>query len=456
MKQLIGIVSALFVVINIGYSQNRVMIDQVVGKVGSEIILLSDIEEQYALMSAQQGVSDPNAKCYLLDQLLAQRLMLNQARLDSLVIADEEVESQLDARIERILSYMNNDVSQFEAYYGQSIAEVREEFRTDLKNQITVERMQGQIMNSVKITPSEVKDFFASIPVDSLPYFNSEVELGEIVYLPKVNEEEREKARLKLEDIRSRIVDDGESFEELASIFSDDPGSGRAGGDLGWATRNTFVPEFEATAYGLENGEIAELVETEFGFHLIQLLERRGNTIHARHILVKPEITSADYELAYNTLDSIRNEIEIDSLSFSAAVKRHSDDKQQSYNNDGNMVNPKSGNTFFEIGELDPDVYFAIDTLEVGEISSPIEFQLPTGEKAYRLVVVKSRTKPHKANLQQDYSKIQKAALESKKTVFINDWVNERIENTFIQVDDRYNTCPNLENWQKAEKNSYP
>lgn len=456
MKKLIGIVSALFVVINIGYSQNRVMIDQVVGKVGSEIILLSDIEEQYALMSAQQGVSDPNAKCYLLDQLLAQRLMLNQARLDSLVIADEEVESQLDARIERILSYMNNDVSQFEAYYGQSIAEVREEFRTDLKNQITVERMQGQIMNSVKITPSEVKDFFASIPVDSLPYFNSEVELGEIVYLPKVNEEEREKARLKLEDIRSRIVDDGESFEELASIFSDDPGSGRAGGDLGWATRNTFVPEFEATAYGLENGEIAELVETEFGFHLIQLLERRGNTIHARHILVKPEITSADYELAYNTLDSIRNEIEIDSLSFSAAVKRHSDDKQQSYNNDGNMVNPKSGNTFFEIGELDPDVYFAIDTLEVGEISSPIEFQLPTGEKAYRLVVVKSRTKPHKANLQQDYSKIQKAALESKKTVFINDWVNERIENTFIQVDDRYNTCPNLENWQKAEKNSYP
>lgn len=173
-KYIFSLILGLLFVSNV-FGQNREIIDQVIAKVGSEIILLSDIEEQYALMQAQQGISDPNARCLILDQLLAQRLMLNQARLDSLVVTDEEVQAQLDARIERILSFMNNDVSQFEDYYGQTVNEVREQFRGDLEDQITVERMQGQIMSTVSVTPSEVKDFFSSIPVDSLPYFNSEV-----------------------------------------------------------------------------------------------------------------------------------------------------------------------------------------------------------------------------------------------------------------------------------------
>lgn len=429
------------------FGQNRELIDQVVAKVGAEIILLSEIEEQYALLQAQQGITDPKVRCAVLDQMLAQRLMLNQARLDSIVVAPAEVEAQLDTRIERILSYMQGDVSQFEEYYGQTVNEVREQFRGDLEDQITVERMQGQIMNSVKITPSEVKDFFGQIPVDSLPYFSSEVELGEIVYIPKVNAEEKEAARQKLEDIRTRIVDGGEKFEELAAIFSDDPGSGRAGGDLGWATRNTFVPEFEATAYGLENGEIAPVIETQFGFHLIQLLERRGNSIHARHILVKPKITEADMELAKAELDSARQLILSDSISFSLAVKKYSDEDQQSYNNDGNMVNPKTGNTFFEIGDLDPDIYFAIDALEEGDLSEPVLFQQQTGESAYRMVLIRSRTKPHKANLAQDYSKIQKAALESKKGSFISNWVKEKVDNTYIFVEPRFEGCPSLVNW---------
>ena len=447
MKYGISLLVAVLLLPLTGFSQNKELIDQVVAKVGSEIILLSEIEEQYALIQAQQGTSDPKVRCAVLDQMLAQRLMLNQARLDSLVISPEEVDAQLDTRIERILSYMQGDVSQFEEYYGQSISEVREQFRGDLENQITVERMQGQIMNSVKITPSEVKDFFQLIPVDSLPYFNSEVELGEIVYIPKVNAEEKEAARQKLEDIRTRIVDGGEKFEELAAIFSDDPGSGRAGGDLGWATRNTFVPEFEATAYGLENNEIAPVIETEFGFHLIQLLERRGNSIHARHILVKPKITDADLELAQNQLDSVRTLVLSDSITFSQAVKKYSNENEQSYNNDGNMVNPKTGNTFFEIGDLDPDIYFATDTLGVGDLSPPIQFLQPTGETAYRMVLIRSRTQPHKADLEQDYSKIQKAALESKKGEFINNWVQEKVDNTYINVNSRYNECPNLENW---------
>ena len=431
-------------------AQDKEIIDKVISVVGSELILLSEVEEQHALAEAQQGVLPDDARCVILDNLLATKLLLNQSKLDSIVVTEEEVEAQLDARIDRILSFMNNDVGQFEAYYGQTIGEVKEQFRTDLKNQILAERMRGQVMTGITVTPSEVKTFFNQIPLDSLPYFNSEVEIGEIVYYPKVNEVEREKARSQLEELRRKIVEEEADFAELAKKFSDDPGSGRAGGELGWTKRGAFVPEFEAAAYILEKEEISPLVESEFGFHIIQLLDRRGNSIKTRHILIKPEITDADLELARQHLDTVRYFIQTDSLTFSRAVKKHSNDKVQSYNNDGRMVNPVTGNTFFEIGDLDPDIYFTIDTMKIGKISAPFEFSDQTGQTAFRLVQLQSRSKPHKANLTQDYSKIQQAAIESKKTQYVTDWIEERINSTYINVDGMYELCPNLDKWRKA------
>jgi peptidyl-prolyl cis-trans isomerase SurA len=422
----------------------REMIDDIIAQVGEEIVLLSEVEEQYSLISEQQGNVTEDAKCQIIDQLLSQKLILNQAKLDSVVVADEEIETQLNARIDRILSYMQGDVSQFEAYYGKSVNEVKEEFRQDLRSQITTERMQATILGDVKITPAEVKDFFSLIPKDSLPYFNSEVELGELIFKPSVNDEERLKAMNKAQELRDRIVNDGEDFAELASQYSEDLGSAKLGGDLGWAKRNTFVPEFEASAYTLEKGEISELVETQFGFHVLQLIERRGNTVKVRHILIKPVITQADLDLAAQKVIDIREEISVDSITFSRAVKRFGDDSVQSYNNDGVMVNPKTGNGFFEIGDLEPDIYFAIDTLAVGEMTEPLGFTSPSGESMFRLILLKSRTKPHKADLAQDYSRIQKAALESKKNTFINNWVEEKIESTFIEFTDPYGACNNI------------
>jgi len=419
----------------------REKIDDIIAQVGEEIVLLSEIEEQFSAAAEQQGSLPDEAKCQIIDQLLSRKLILNQAKLDSVIVADEEIESQLNARIDRILGFMQGDVTQFEAYYGKTVNEVKEEFRQDLRSQITTERMQANILSNVKITPAEVKDFFDQIPVDSLPYFNSEVELGELVYKPKVNDEERQKAKDKAQGLRDRIVDGGEDFAELASIHSHDPGSARVGGDLGWAKRNTFVPEFEATAYTLEKGEISDLVETEFGFHILQLIERRGNSIKVRHILIKPEITDADLEKAANKLAKIRLEVAVDSITFSRAVKRWGDDSVQSYNNDGVMVNPASGNGIFEIGELEPDIYFAIDSLDINEMTTPMQFQSPGGETMYRMVLLKSRTKPHKADLAQDYSRIQKAALESKKNIYINNWVEDKIESTFIEFNDPYGGC---------------
>jgi peptidyl-prolyl cis-trans isomerase SurA len=435
-----------------GLFGQKEIVDKVIAQVGGELVLLSELEEQYALMESQRGVMPENARCFILDQILVQKLLINQAKLDSIVVADEEVEAQLDARIERILTLMGNDVKQFEDYYGQSVGQVKDQFREDLKSQILSDRMRSQVFMDVTVTPSEVRSFFSQIPTDSLPFFDSEVEVGEIVILPEVNTVEKNKARQKLESLRRRIVEDGEDFAQLAGKFSDDFGSARVGGDLGWTKRGKFVPEFEAAAYNLEPGEISDLVESEFGFHLIELLERRGNSIHTRHILIKPEITEADLEATFQRLDSIRSLIVNDSISFSYAVKRFGNKDVQSYNNDGRMVNPNTGNTFFEVGDLDPDIFFTIDTMDVGDMSAPFVFSQQAGTKAFRIINLQSRTQPHQASLQEDYSKIQKAAIESKKSQFIDEWIEDKVYSTYVRLDGRYEGCPNLAKWQKSTK----
>lgn len=440
---------ALFFAVGQGFAQQqRAVLDKVVAVVGSELILLSELEEQYSYLESQRGVLPPDARCAILDNIMLSKLLLNQAKLDSVEVSDAEVEDQINARIERILTYMNNEVSAFEDYYGQSISEVKDQMREDQKNQLLTERMEGQIKSGITITPSEVKAFFSKIPRDSLPYFNAEVEVGEIVYKPKVNDEQRMAAMKKLESLRQRIVEGGEDFAALASKFSDDGGSARAGGELGWTKRGVFVPAFEAAAYKLEKDEISPIVESEFGFHVIQLLDRRGNTIRTRHILIKPEITAEDKQLAYNTLDSVRQLVLADSMSFSLAVKRFSEKDVQSYNNDGRMVNAATQNTFFQINELDPDIYFAIDTLKVGGITKPFEFTGPDGETYYRIAVLQSRTAPHRANLSQDYSKIQKAAVEAKKSEYISNWIIEKMSTTYVSIDPSFKDCRELSKWR--------
>lgn len=438
----------MFCMYTVGIFAQAEVIDKVVATIGGEIVLLSEVEEQYALMSSQGRPVTDETRCFILEQQLANKLMIHQAKLDSIEVDDSEVETQLDARIEQILGYMNGSTEQFEAYYGQTVEEVRDEFRQDLREQLLQERMRSQIMSDVVVTPSEVKDFFFKIPTDSLPYFNSEVELGEIVVVPQVNDTERERVRNLMLELRQQIIDSTATFEDLAAQYSED-GTRNFGGDLGWSQRGKFVQEFEAAAYKLGINEVSVPVETQFGFHLIQMMGRRGSSINVRHILVRPEIMDSDLEKSRNYLDSIRNLLIVDSLNFSLAVKRFSDEDQQSYNNDGRMVNPATGNTFFEVGDLDPDIFFAIDTLELETLSRPFEFKAPGGETYFRIVQLQSRTRPHTANLEQDYSKIRQAAIDSKRNVYINDWIGSKIGDTFIKLEVSPRVCPNLNNWVK-------
>ena len=429
------------------FAQSGAVIDEVIARVGSEYILLSELEEQFALAESQSNETlAPQARCAMLDQTLVGKLLYNQSKLDSIEVSDGEVEQQLSARIDRILSYMGGDINQFEDYYGQSITATKEQFREDLREQLAVERMRGSVVREVKVTPAEVKSFFAEIPADSLPYFNSEVEVGELVVRPTANDSTRSAVVERLTGIREQIMSGEVTFEEAAQKNSSD-GSARGGGDLGWTQRGKFVAEFEAAAYNLEPGEVSDVVETEFGYHLIKLQGRRGNSIRVSHILLQPQITEADMEQSRVFLDSIANLIRVDSFTFSYAVKRYGYDKVQSFNNDGRMSNPASGNTFFEIGDLDPDIYFAIDELQIDSLSEVLEFRGPTGDPLLRVVQLQSRTSPHRATLSQDYAKIQDATRNAKQQQYLSDWIQDKVGSTFIKIDERYQACPQVKTW---------
>ena len=431
--------------------QGPILLDKVIAKVGSEYILLSELEGQYAYMKESNPSISEEAKCEMMENLIAQKIIVYQAKLDSIEISDEELDAQLTYRFESILRQMNGDEEFFQEYYGATINEMKDRYKDEQEQQILSERMQQKLISEVQITPNEVKEFFAQFPTDSLPYLNSEVEVSELALKPIINEEERLKALERMKGIQQELNSESADFAELAKKYSQDPGSGKRGGDLGFAKRGTFVPAFEAAAYDLQIGMISEIVESEFGFHIIQLLERRGNTIHTRHILIKPIITSADNDLAQAKLEEIKQEITIDSITFEQAVKKYGAKDLASYSNSGRMKNPATQNTFFQTDQLEADVYLEIIDLEVEGLSNVMEVLSPAGETSYRIVQLKSRTRPHRANLKEDYDKISKFAKESKKSQYFNDWVTEKLKTTYIKVDERYAMCLNLDKWIEAK-----
>ncbi len=428
------------------FAQDTIILDKIVAKIGSEVIFHSDVEEQMAMARERKGSPGLAEQCLILESLMAQAMLVHYAKIDSVKVTDGEVDGEIDARMNQILAYMNNDRKLFQEVYGQTVSEMREQVKDDMLRKLLGDRMQAEIMNSVEVTPSDVLKFFNSIPKDSLPYFNAEVEIAEIVVFPEVNTEERSKALEKIGKVKAELKAGGD-FPTLARKYSDD-GSSREGGDLGWTTRGSFVPEFEAAAFQLEINEVSDIIETDFGYHLIQLLERRGNSIHTRHILVRPRITEQDLQLTRNLLDSVKTLVQEEALSFTNAVAKFGASKVQSYSNNGRMINPKTNNTFFETGDVDSEIFFSIDTLDVWEISPPIEYRTPIGDYSYKIIQLQGRTPPHQANLKQDYSRIQQAARESKRNIVFGNWVDKQIPNTYIMLDPQYSECDNISRWQ--------
>jgi peptidyl-prolyl cis-trans isomerase SurA len=422
-----------------------IILDQVIAVVGGNIIMQSELDTQFEQYRAEMGIqeSEEAMKCTLLENMIFQKLLLNQAELDSVEVSDGQVEAELDRRLRYYINLVGSQ-EKFEEFYRKTVVEFKEELRDQVRELLLVQTVQSELTTDVKITPSEVRSFYKSIPEDSLPYINSEMILAQIVKMPPVNKEEIDRVKNKLQEIRYRVIN-GENFATLAILYSEDPGSAKQGGELGLFGRGQMFPEFEAAAFSLKQGELSEIVKTDAGYHILQMIERRGEYVNVRHILLRPKVSPADLYKAKNELDSIAGLIENETYTFTEAVVRFSDDPSK--NNGGLLINPLTNTSIWESDDLDPKVFFVVDKLEVDEISAPVQFQTPDGKDAYRILYLRSRTDPHQANLKQDYDKMQNWALEQKKQEELNKWVLEKVENTYVRINDEFQSCIFLENW---------
>jgi peptidyl-prolyl cis-trans isomerase SurA len=440
------ILFVLLLVFNFAANAQDKIADKIIAVLGENIVLQSDIDGQFAQYIAQGYANKPELKCQILESLITQKLLQNQAQLDSIEVSEGQVEDELNRRLNYFISQIGSQ-EKLEQFLGKSVIEFKSDLRDDVRSVIMAQNMQSQITRGVTITPNEIKTFYDKIPVDSLPYFNKEVQIAVIVKKPEISLASKTEAKDKLEELRARVAK-GEDFATLAILYSQD-GSAKSGGELGFVGRGALVKAFEAVAFKLKPGELSQIVETEFGFHIVQLVERRGEQVNVRHILIKPSTKSSDLKKAKSDLDSLYTLLIANELKFTDAAAKYSDD-DATKRNGGMMQNAQDGSTKIPTDQLDPNLFFAIDNLKVGEISQPTLFTLPSGEQAYRVVQFISKTEPHRANLKDDYQKIQQAALSSKQNKTMEDWFDKKRASTFIKISEDFNYCTALDKWFAA------
>ncbi len=426
-------------------NQDTVIIDEVVAVVGKNFILQSDIGNQYLQMRMQGGIkgAEPEMKCQIFENLLFEKLLLHQAALDSVEITPDQVSSELDRRMRYFIQQFGSQ-EKLEEYYGKTILVFKDELREVIADQLLINRVQEDITIKTQVTPLEVRRFFREIPKDSIPLISSVVDVAQIVKKPPISHEEKFEVKERLRKLRDRVKN-GESFEALAVLYSEDPGSAKQGGDIGLHGRGELYPEFEAVAFKLDPGEISEIVETEAGFHIIQGIQRRGEFMRVRHILIRPKVSPVELAQARTFLDSVANLIRNDSISFEEAVTRFSTDPSK--NNGGLLINPMTGAAQWPVDQLDPKVFFVIDKLAVKELSTPVLMQDEKGEDAYRLLYLKKRTQPHRANLDEDYNEIQEWALQQKKQEAMVEWISKNAQKAYIKINDKYLECDLEQKW---------
>jgi len=444
-----GSLMCLFLNVN----AQKTNIDKVVAVVGSNIILLSDLNQQYAIYLNQGNPADEKAKCYFLQQMLVQKLLKQQAEIDSIMVEDTQVDDALDKRMRYQIQRMGGQ-ERLEEFLGKSVLQYKDEMRPDIKEGLIAEKMQQKITENAMVTPLEVKQYFDGYKKDSLPDIGTEVEVGEISLYPKLTKAEKQKYYDKLDAIRLRIKS-GEDFGFLAKTYSEDPGSASEGGDYGFIDRTTMVKEFTAWAFKLKAGEMSPVFETEYGYHIVQVIERRGEQAHVRHILIKPVTTPASLERVKLKADSIYKDILDKKVPFSAAASLYSDNKETQYN--GGMMlyadNVTARTTFIPVEKLDPAVFVVVDTMKVGSVSKPVAFNnAQDGKEGYKIFLLKSKIPPHKGNLDQDYPKFKERAQKEKEAKIMSEWFEKRKETTYIRVDDEFATCDEMKLWVKTDK----
>lgn len=447
MKYIFLIKVLVFLGINLSYSQKAELIDGVIGVVGNKVILHSEVEGQL-VQAKQNSISvDDDTRCLIYQDLLFQSLLVNQAELDSVVVSEDQVNSELDQRI-RFFEQQIGGKEKLEEFYGKSIAEIKDEFYSLIESRMKADQMKSIITSDIAITPKEIKKYYADFDRDSIPLVGSRVEVSHIIKQPVVSEKIKKETKEKLKGWRKDILSGERTFASTAVLYSNDPGTRTDGGEFGWVSRGTFVPEFDRIAFKMKEGEISEVFETDYGFHILELFERRGDQYSGRHILLIPKISNEDLAKSKVFLDSVYNLIEKNVYTFEEAAEKFSDDNESKFSG-GLIYNQNTATSKFEMGELDKQLFVVIDKMEVGDISKPAFMQTKDGKEAYRLVKLKSISDPHKANLKDDYQLIQNMATSDIRAKKIKDWIKEKTTSTYIKVGDDYKDCSSISEWIK-------
>ena len=422
-------------------------IDKIVAVVGDKSILLSDVETQ-KLQALQQGLEvTEQTSCMVLDELMFQQLLVHQAEIDSLEVTEDMVKTELDQRIQYFAAQIGG-IPELEEFYGKSIEEIKDEFYIQIEDRMKAQKMQQEISGSITVSPKEVKEFFNSFPEDSIPFINSKVQVSQIVIEPKIDASQKKAIKEKLEKIRSRIINNEISFSVAAEFYSCDPGTQSSGGNFGWVNRGDFVPQFDAVAFNVPLNTVSEIFESSYGFHIALIEKRRGEQYYGSHILLCKQVSENQLAKVKSKLETVRSEILSNSVSWEESVIKHSTD-DNTKGSMGVIFNESTGSMYWDMQEIDKQVFLGIKNLGVGEISQPIYMESSSGDFAYRLLKLIDQTEPHKANIQDDYQMIQGYALSSKKYDEIALWVNERVNSTFIKINDDFNKCKFNYNWIK-------
>lgn len=434
------------------------VIDKVVAVVGKNIILQSDVESQYVQYRMQGSFEGSSSamRCAILEELMFQKLMLNQAEMDSLNVTDNEVEMEMNRRISDLLGRAGSQ-EKLESIFNKSMSEIKDELRRLVKEKSLQDQVRANILKNVVVTPAEVKSFYNSIPTDSVPMVDDQYEIVQIVKCPPVSIDEKLAVKDQLYQIRKRILEGESSFSTMAILYSEDPGSATKGGELGFTGRGEFAPEFEMAAFNLRDGEISEVVETQFGFHIIQLIERRGDYVNCRHILLTAKVPVEALEKAQHELDSAAQLIRNGDMTFEEACLKFSDDESRT--NGGYIGSPMGGNrlSLQDIRELEQypnfgefkNLAFVINKLPVGTVSDPVPMTTNDNKDAFRLVMVKNKIPAHKANLNDDYAMIQSWALNQKNQDVISNWIRNKAKKAFVRIDEDYKDCDFQFEWEK-------
>lgn len=423
----------------------KVVADKIIATIGDKIILKSDIDNSIHDYQRQNIPIPPNAECLLLEQALGLKALVVQAERDSIPVSEEEVNAALDNQIRGFIQRFGSK-EVLEQVAGKSVFQLKEDFRTAFREQKLAEGERNKIVENIRITPDEVQAYFDKIPKDSLPFYESELEIGQVVVYPKPSRDVENYAIDQLKEYKKEVEDGTKKFEVLASLYSDDPGTKNNGGlfELNRNDKNVD-PTFLSKAFSLKDGQISNVFKSRFGYHIIQMISRHGDDATVRHILKIPQVSSIEINTSKEFLDSVRNLLVSGKMKFGEAVSKFSEDDNSKFT--GGRISGPTGSTSVTIDQLDPDLVKMFDELKVGEYSVPVEYTDERGKKAVRIIYLISKTEPHRENMKEDYDKIAQRALEEKKNDALEKWFTEKVPNFYIHIDPDYMQCPEMEKW---------